>query len=119
MESIIIASQERKDLVHQMKRESKPSRRLRVHIILLATDGYSVTRIARTLFCSCTTVYSIIHRFLQEGQEAFDDRERRGPTLLQEKSAQKLIEELAEEGLPTKRGWLRSHWSCKLLPLSF
>jgi putative transposase len=33
------------------------------------------------------------------------------------RSAQKLIEELAEERMPAERGWLRSRWSCKLLVL--
>ena len=117
MESIIIAPRERKDLILRMKRESKPSRRLRMHIVLLASEGYSPTKIARALFCSRTTVYAIVHRFVREGQRAFDDRRRRGPAPLVERSARKLIEDLTEEGLPTKHGWLRSRWSCKLLSL--
>ena len=86
-----------------------------MHIVLLACDGRSPTEIARTLFCSRTTVYSIVGRFMQEGRAAFDDRKRRGPTSLVDDSAQELIEELTEENLPTERGWLRSRWSCKLL----
>jgi Homeodomain-like domain len=82
MESITIASRGNARIssarfICQMKREGKPSRRLRMHIILLAADGHSVTGIARALFCSRTTVYSVVHRFLREGQEAFDDRKRR------------------------------------------
>jgi putative transposase len=100
-----------------MKRESKPSRRLRMHIVLLACDGRSPTEIARTLFCSRTTVYSVFERFMHEGQAAFEDRKRRGPTPLVDDSAQGLIEELTEEALPAERGWLRSRWSCKLLAL--
>jgi putative transposase len=116
MESIAITSAERKDLISQMKRESKPSRRLRMHIILLAANGRSPTQIARTLFCSPTTVYSIFGRFMQEeGQAAFDERMRRGPEPLVNLSAQELIEGLAQEAVPTERGWLRSRWSCKLL----
>jgi putative transposase len=117
MESIAITSAERKDLISRMKRESKPSRRLRMHIILLACDGRSPTEISRSLFCSRTTVYSIFGRFMQEGQAAFDDRKRRGPEPLVNDSAQELIERLAEEAVPTERGWLRSRWSCKLLAL--
>ena len=117
MESITIAPRERKDLVRRMKRERKPSRRLRMHIVLLASEGYSATKIAQTLFCSRTTVYAIVGRFVREGQKAFDDRKRRGPAPLVNDSAQKLIEELTEEKLPTERGWLRSRWSCKLLAL--
>lgn len=117
MESIAIAPAERKDLISRMKRESKPSRRLRMHIVLLACDGRSPTEIARTLFCSRTTVYSVFGRFMHEGQAAFEDRKRRGPAPLVDDSAQGLIEELTEEALPTKRGWLRSRWSCKLLAL--
>ena len=115
MESIIIAPSERKDLVFQMKRERRPSRRLRMHIVVLAADGRSPTEIARVLFCSRTTVYTVVGRFVREGKAAFDDRERRGPEPLVDNSARKLIEELTEEKSPTERGWLRSRWSCKLL----
>jgi transposase len=118
MESITIAPTQRKDLICRMKRERRPSRRLRMHIVLLASEGYSATRIARTLFCSRTTVYSVVGRFLREGQKAFDDRRRRGRAPLVEGSAQKkLVEDLTEGVVPTERGWLRSRWSCKLLAL--
>ncbi len=117
MQSIAIAPAERKDLISRMKRESKPSRRLRMHIVLLACDGRSPTEIARTLFCSRTTVYSVFGRFTYEGQAAFEDRKRRGPAPLVDDSAQRLIEGLTEEALPAERGWLRSRWSCKLLAL--
>jgi hypothetical protein len=56
MQSIAIAPSERKDLIREMKRERQPSRRLRMHIVLLASDGRSPTVIARVLFCSRTTV---------------------------------------------------------------
>jgi transposase len=117
MESIAIAPEERKELILRMKRESRPSRRSRMHIILLASEARSATEIARTLFCSRTTVYAIVGRFVREGQAAFDHRRRRGPAPLVEDWARKLIEELTEEALPTERGWLRSRWSCKLLAL--
>jgi putative transposase len=119
MESIAITSAERKDLISSMKREIKPSRRLRMHIVLLASEGYSPTEISRSLFCWRTTVYAVFGRFVLEGQRAFDDRRRRGPAPLVEGSAQKLLEDLAEGVLPTERGWLRSRWSCKLLALEF
>ncbi len=57
MQSIILAPQQRKDLIRQMKRETKPSRRLRMHIALLAADGFSPTPISGALYCSRTTVY--------------------------------------------------------------
>jgi putative transposase len=117
MENIIIASEQRKYLISQMKREGKPSRRLRMHIVLLASKGYSPPEISRTLFCSRTTVYAIVGRFIREGQAAFNDRKRRGPAPLLDGSAQGLIEELTEERLPTECGWMRSRWSCKLLAL--
>ncbi len=121
MEGITIAPTERKDLIVGMKRECRPSRRLRMHIVLLASEGCSPTKIARTLFCSRTTVYEIVGRFVREGQEAFDDRGRRGPAPLVESSAQELVEDLTEGVVPTERGWLRSRWrSCKLCwPSSF
>jgi hypothetical protein len=52
MESITIAPEVRKGLIIEMKREVKPSRRLRMHIALLASDGRSPTEISRALFCS-------------------------------------------------------------------
>ncbi len=59
----------------------------------------------------------IVGRFIREGGEAFDNRKRRGPAPLVESSAQKLVEDLTEEVLPTERGWLRSRWGCELLVL--
>jgi transposase len=91
MENITIAPQERKSLIIEMKREAKPSRRLRMHIALLAFDGLSPTEIARVLFCSRTTVYAVVSRFLREGRAAFDDHGRRGPRpLLGEKASERL-----------------------------
>jgi DNA-directed RNA polymerase specialized sigma24 family protein len=55
MQSITIASSERKDLIQKLKRQRQLSRRLRMHIVLLAADAYSPTEIARVLFCSRTT----------------------------------------------------------------
>jgi hypothetical protein len=52
MESISLTPQQRKDLIIEMKRETKPSRRLRMDIVLLSSDGRSPTEIARVLFCS-------------------------------------------------------------------
>jgi transposase len=118
MQSIALLSKEHKELIVRMKRERKPSRRLRMHIVLLASDGYSPTHISRVLFCSRTTVYAVTRRFCHEGQAAFWDRRRRGPrrSLLDE-SALKRIETLVEEGSPTEQGWLRSRWSCSLVML--
>src|ERR687897_1456746 len=79
MENITIVPQQRECLISEMKRERRPSRRLRMHIALLASDGLSPTEISRVLFCSRTTVYALVSRFLREGLAAFDDRRRRGP----------------------------------------
>ncbi len=117
MESITIAPEERKSLIIEMKREVKPSRRLRMHIALLASDGRSPTEISRALFCSRTTVYTVVSRFLREGKAAFDDRRRRGPRPSLGKEANERFERLLEADSPTWHGWLRSRWSCKLLAL--
>lgn len=119
MQSIAITSEERKDLIREMKRESKPSRRLRMHIVLLTCDGYSPTEIGRILFCSRTSVYSTVGRFIGEGHSAFDDRNRRGPKPLLDGTANDRIERLVEEESPVCHGWLRSRWSCKLLAVQF
>jgi hypothetical protein len=106
MQSITLRSNERKDLIREMKRERKPSRRLRMHIVLLASDGYSPVRIARVLFCSRTTIYyAIVARFATEGRAAFADRKRRGPRSLLDGSAHDRIEALLEEGWPPAHGF--------------
>ena len=117
VENITIAPQVRKGLITEMKRETKPSRRLRMHIMLLASEGRSPTEISRVLFCSRTTVYAVVGRFAGEGRGAFDDRKRRGPEPLLGKRANERVEHLVEEDSPTDHGWLRSRWSCKLIAL--
>jgi transposase len=118
MENISIAPQVRKSLIIEMKREAKPSRRLRMHIALLASDGRSPTEIARVLFCSRTTVYAVVSRFVGEGRAAFDDRRPRGPRLLLGQEAIERVEKLLEEDSPIEHGWLRSRWSCSLCSFS-
>jgi putative transposase len=115
MQSIILASEERKDLIPEMKRERRPSRRLRMHIVVLCAVGRSPTEIARVLFCWRTTVYRVVSRFIREEQAAFDERKRRGPKPLLGEPANEYVERLVEEEPPTSHGWLRSRWSCKLL----
>jgi transposase len=88
-----------------------------MHITLLASEGLSPTEIARVLFCSRTTVYAVVSRFLREGRAAFDERKGRGPVPLLDKETDERIEELLEEDSPVEHGWLRSRWSCKLLCL--
>ena len=117
MENITIAPQQRKGLIIEMKRETRPSRRLRMHIALLASEGLSPTEIARVLFCSRTTVYVVVGRFLREGRAAFDDHARRGPRPLLSQKANERVQKLLEEDSPTEHGWLRSRWSCKLIAL--
>ena len=117
MENITIAPVERESLITEMKRERKPSRRLRMHIALLASDGLSPTEIGRVLFCSRTTVYAVASRFNGEGRAAFDDRRARGPRPLLGEAANERLEKLIEEDSPMDHGWLRSRWSCKLLSL--
>jgi Winged helix-turn helix len=114
MENITIAPQVRKSFITEMKRETKPSRRLRMHIILLASEGRSPTEISRVLFCSRTTVYAVVGRFAGEGRVAFDDLKRRGPEPLLGKRANERVEHLVEEDSPTDHGWLRSPASLEL-----
>lgn len=115
MQSIVIGSKERKELLREMKRERIPSRRLRMHIALLASDRLSPTEIARVLFCSRTTIYAVVSRFAGEGRAAFDDRRRRGPSPSLGKEADERVEHLLEEESPISHGWLRSRWGCKIL----
>ena len=119
MQSITLTPKERKDLIVRMKRERKPSRRLRMHIVLLAADGHRPTHIAGVLYCSRTTVYTIVERFMGEGRAAFDDRQRRGPRPMLDDLANERIERLVGEDSPTEHGWLRSRWSCALLAVHF
>jgi DNA invertase Pin-like site-specific DNA recombinase len=97
MQSITLASGERKDLIQKMKRDRQPSRRLRMHIVLLCADGRSPTEIARVLFCSRTTVYAVASRFIREEQAAFNDRKMRGPKPLVGEPVSEYIERLVEQ----------------------
>jgi len=117
VENITIAPSLRKSFITEMKRETKPSRRLRMHIILLASEDRSPTEISRVLFCSRTTVYAVVARFAGEGRVDFDDRKRQGPEPLLGKRVNERVEHLVEEDSPTEHGWLRSRWSCKLIAL--
>jgi hypothetical protein len=47
MQRITLNSKERKDLICEVKRERKPSRRLTMHIVLLASEGYPPVRVSR------------------------------------------------------------------------
>ena len=73
MISITLEAEQRKGLIAAMKRETKPSRRLRMHITLLLADNYKPAEITRLLYCSRTTVYQIAQRFDEEGEKAFED----------------------------------------------
>jgi len=115
MQSITITLEERKNLVREIKRERQPSRRLRMHIVLLASDGLSPTEISRVLFCSRTTVYAVVSRFARQKRAAFFDRQRRGPRPLVGEPEEECVERLLEGESPVEHGWLRSRWSCKLL----
>jgi transposase len=115
MESISLTQEERKALIRKMKRETKPSRRLRMHIALLAADGHSPTEIARVLYCSRTTVYATLRRFREEGGTAFADRERRGPRPKLGEGDRRRLEALVEEAQPWAYGWARSRWTCLML----
>ena len=73
-----------------------------MHIVLLACDGRSPTEIARVLFCSRTTVYAVVARFVGDKQAAFFDRRRRGPKPLIDESANERIGRLLEEESPVE-----------------
>lgn len=115
MDSISLAPQERKALIQKMKQETKASRRLRMHILLLVADGHSPSQIARALYCSRTTVYAVARRFAQGGEVAFEDQQRRGPPPKLDERAQERIEALVDQAEPWILGWLRSRWTCTLL----
>lgn len=104
MENITIATSERESLIVEMKRETKPSRRLRMHIALLAADGLSPTEISRVLFCSRPTVYAVVSRFIGEGRVAFDDHHSRGPRPLLGTEENERMEHLLEEDSPVDHG---------------
>lgn len=108
-------SSKRKRLISQIKRETKPSRRLRMHIVLLLADGLSPAQIARVLYCSRATVYHIAQRFQEEGEKAFDDRAPRGPAPLLDEELCERLEELVQEESPRQHGFNRSRWTCAVL----
>ena len=65
MVSSALEAEQRKGFIIAMKQETKPSRRLRMHITLLLADDYK-PEIASLLYCSRTTVYHLAQRFEQE-----------------------------------------------------
>jgi hypothetical protein len=97
MQSIVITSSERKDLIREMKRERQTSRRLRLHLVLLASDGLSPTEIARVLFCSRTSVYAVAARAsCGRSEPPFSGSRIRGSKPSLEESANERIERLVE-----------------------
>ncbi len=100
MTSIALTPQQRQLLIRQMKRETQPSRRLRMHIVLLFSDGHSPSQIARVLYCSRTTVYTITRRFAQAAEAAFADQKPRGPAPLLKPPVQHRLEALVEQEWP-------------------
>ena len=117
MTSIALTPPQRQMLIRQMRRETQPSRRLRMHIVLLFSEGHSPSQIARVLYCSRTTVYTISRRFAQTGEGAFADQKPRGPAPALSQPAQQRLETLVEQELPRQHGLLRSRWTCPLLAL--
>ena len=98
MENITIAPEERESLITEMKRERKPSRRLRMHIALLRLRRSSPTEIACVLFCSRHhRLMRVASRFNGEGRAALDDRKARGPRPLLGEAANERLEKLIEE----------------------
>lgn len=115
MDSINLIEQKRKDLIRRMKRETKPSRRLRMHIVLLTVDNFTPTEISQALYCSRSTVYEVAQRFVQLGEEVFDDQSPRGPDPALDESTRKRLEALVEHETPREHGFNRSRWTCSVL----
>lgn len=115
MTSINLNEKERKDLITQMKREAKPSHRLRMHIVLLVSDKLNPAEIAAVLYCSRTTVYAVAKHFSQRKEKAFDDQTPRGPAPALDVSVYQRLGILVEQETPRQYGFNRSRWTCAVL----
>src|SRR5947209_14905054 len=117
--SIVLGSSRRKRLL-EIYRGGKelhhPQVRLRAHIILLLSEGYSWALISSVLLCSTATISRWKDRFESGGVEALLEENRgRAATLLANWAW--LLAFWVKVLTPRRFGYFRSRWCCATLAL--
>jgi transposase len=113
--SIVLGSSERKRLLELYRKEAlHPQVRLRVHIVLLLSQGAAWSLIATVLFCSSATIARWKGRFEAGGVEALLE-ERRGRTATLLVGFACLLVNWVKAMTPRDFGYCRSRWCCATL----
>ena len=112
--SIALGGSQRKRLLRLYRTEPDPQVRLRMHIILLLSQGRAWALIAAVLFCSTATIARWKTRFESGGVEALlvETRGRRATLLV---SWALLIVTWIRTLTPRDFGYCRSRWCCATL----
>jgi putative transposase len=115
--SIVLGSSQRKRLLAVYRKESVPPQvRLRVHIILLLSEGRAWSLIAAVLFCSTATIARWKVRFESGGVEALLEEKRgRVASLLVDWAL--VLVAWVKTLSPRDFGYCRSRWCCATLAI--
>jgi transposase len=108
--SIRLSADERKILLHEVRRGTDPERRLRAHIVLLLGDGLTWIMIVQVLFTSTSTVSRWQQRYLDGGLPAVLGSARRravGAWWIA------MILRWVTVQSPQDYGFYRSRWTCE------
>jgi transposase len=115
--SIVLGSSEGKRLLELYRKEAlHPQVRLRVHIVLLLSQGCAWSLIATVLFCSSATIARWKERFECGGVDALLE-ERRGRTATLLVGFGWLLVNWVRTLTPREFGYCRSRWCCATLAL--
>jgi putative transposase len=115
--SIVLDSSQRKRLLELYRKEAlHPQIRLRVHIVLLLSQGCAWSLIAAVLFCSTATIARWKERFECDGVNALleESRGRRSTLLV---GFAFLLINWVKLHTPRDFGYCRSRWCCATLAL--
>ena len=113
--SIVLGSSERKRLLELYRKEAlHPQVRLRVHIVLLLSQGAAWSLIATVLFCSTATIARWKERFEAGGIDLLLE-ERRGRTATLLVGFAWLLVSWIKTRSPRDFGYCRSRWCCATL----
>jgi transposase len=116
--SITLSSQERNTLLDYLRRHPDPALRLRAHIILLLSQGYSWALITAVLFTSSRTIARWKERFQTGRVDALFEQPRGTPRrLLAGCSWTALLVGWVTRLCPRAFGFFRSRWCCATLAL--
>jgi transposase len=114
--TISISADERKTLLHHLRRHQDPQLRLRAHIILLLADGYTWSLICAALYCSSRTVARWKGRFAAGRVDALLGLPQGAPPSYGPRWVA-LVVRWVSCLTPRAKGFFRSRWSCALVSL--